>query len=121
MKVRLAEAALIVVGMIALVASGSAVGATKPKTQAQAVEMSLKTSMIATFKKEKLALTVGKVTCVLPKNGAVVHCTAAATGPPADHEDVVFKVAATLQDSGKITWTATHTCSDSKTHKPFKC
>jgi hypothetical protein len=120
MKLRLAEAGL-VVGMMALVGSGSALAAATPKTQAQAVEVSLKTSMTAAFKKEKLALTIGKVTCVLPKNGAVVHCTADATGPPADHEDVVFKVAATLRDSGQITWTATHTCSDSKTHKPFKC
>jgi hypothetical protein len=111
---------LVIVAAFSIAGAASGAVAATP-TEAQAVAMTLKASMMSTFKKEGLTITVDKVTCVLPQDGVVVHCIADAAGPPASREDVVFNVTETLHANGSISWTATHTCTDSKTHKPFPC
>ena len=97
--------------------------AAKPKTEAQADAAALKASMVTSFKKKLPGVIIGKVACVLPVNGASFHCTAYTTAP-ASHENIVFKVIATLHDNDalSVTWQLTsHSCTDSVTHKPFKC
>jgi hypothetical protein len=119
MRLRLSASVLLAL----LVLGAGTAGAAKPKTEAQADAAALKASMIPTFKKELPGVRIGNVVCVLPLNGATFHCTAYTTAP-ASHENIVFKVAATLHDNDAmtVTWTLTsHTCTDSVTHKPFKC
>jgi hypothetical protein len=119
MTIRSAAATL--VALLALAALPAA--AAKPKTEAQADAAALKASMVTTFKKQLPGVVVGNVVCVLPQNGATFHCTAYTTAPSA-HENIVFKVAATLHDNDamSVTWKLTsHTCTDSVTHKPFAC
>ena len=121
MSIRSAAAALLALLVLGAVPALAA----KPKTEAQADAAALKASMVTSFKKSKQlsVLTIGKVVCALPLNGATFHCTAYTTAPAA-HENIVFKVAATLHDNDamSVTWQLTsHSCTDSVTHKPFKC
>ncbi len=119
MRIRSTGAVLFALLLLAAVPALAA----KPKTEAQADAAALKASMIPTFKKELPGVSIGKVVCVLPLNGVTFHCTAYTTAP-ASHENIVFKVAATLHDNDAmtVTWKLTsHSCTDSVTHKPFKC
>lgn len=120
MSVRSAGVALLAT-LVALGLVGASAAAPKPKTQTQAIEQTLKVSMTKSFKKQLPGVVIGKLVCVLPKNGVVVHCTVH-TSAPKNQENIVFKVTATLHDNGTISWTSTsHSCTDSKTGKPFKC
>jgi hypothetical protein len=121
MSIRFAGAALLALLVLGAVPALAA----KPKTEAQADAAALKASMVKTFKNTKslAGVKIGKVVCVLPKNGATFHCTASTTAPSA-HEDIVFKVAATLHDNDalSVTWKLTgQSCSDSGTHKSIQC
>ena len=103
----------------------SAAAAAKPKTEAQADAAAIKASMAKTFAHTKSlqGLKIGKVICVLPKNGATFHCTAY-TNSAAAHEDIVFKIAATLHDNDatSVTWRMTSdACSDSTSHAKIAC
>src|ERR1700730_4091830 len=119
MRIRSAGAALLALSVLGAAPAFAA----KPKTEAQADAAALKASMVTSFKKQLPGVTIGNVVCVLPLNGATFHCTAYTTAP-ASHENIVFKVAATLHDNDamSVTWRLTsHSCTDSVTHKPFKC
>jgi hypothetical protein len=97
--------------------------AARPTTEAQADAAALKASMVTAFKRQLPGVLIGNVVCVLPLNGVTFHCTAYTTAPKS-HENIVFKVAATLHDNDamSVTWRLTsHSCSDSVTHKPFAC
>jgi endonuclease/exonuclease/phosphatase family metal-dependent hydrolase len=65
-------------------------------------------------------LVLGKITCVLPRNGAVVRCKAhfsdrSANATPAKDQ-------ATLLDAGVIKWSTTsHSCSNAKIAKTLAC
>jgi hypothetical protein len=113
-------------GVMALLAVGSIPAmAAKPKTEAQAYAAQVKASMVKKFKNTSglSGLKIGKVVCVLPKNGVTFHCTAH-TSSAAQHENVVFQVAATLHDNDAMTvsWVMTsHTCTDSRTGKKLAC
>lgn len=118
-----ARVAALVAGLFLL--GSSAALAAKPKTEAQADAAQLKASMVKKFKHTSSlsSLAIGKVVCVLPKNGATFHCTAA-TSSKKFREDIVFKVAVTLHDNDATTvsWTFTgQSCSDSVTHKKIAC
>ncbi len=107
-----------------LLGTSAAVGA-KPKTEAQADAAQLKASMVKKFKATPAlhGVKIGKVVCVLPRNGAVFHCTADANAPAA-RENIVFEVAVTLhdKDATTVTWQVTsEACSDSKTHAKLSC
>jgi hypothetical protein len=119
MRIRSAAAAIFALFVLGALPALAA----KPKTEAQADAAALKASMVTSFKKTLPGVIIGKVVCVLPQNGATFHCTAYTTAP-ASHENIVFKVAATLHDNDamSVTWQLTsHSCTDSVTHKPFKC
>ena len=120
MAVRLAA---LLAGLFLL--GSSAAVAAKPKTEAQADAAQLKASMVKKFKATSglRGVKIGKVVCVLPKNGAVFHCTAD-TNAPASRENIVFKIAVTLHDNDatSVTWQITsEACSDSKTHAKLAC
>ncbi len=105
--------------------ASSAALAAKPLTEAQADAAALKKSMVKKFASSRAlrGVTIGTVVCVLPKNGAVFHCTAD-TSAPASRENIVFKVAVTLHDNDatSVTWRITsQACSDSKTHAKIAC
>ncbi len=115
--------AVLLIGLF-LLGSSTAIAA-KPKTEAQAYAAQLKGSMVKKFKAtpQLRGVKIGKVVCVLPKNGAVFHCTAD-TNAPASRENIVFKVAVTLHDNDalSVTWKITsQACSDSKTHAKLAC
>jgi hypothetical protein len=119
MSIRSAAAALLALLVLGAVPASAA----KPKTEAEADAAALKASMVTSFKKKLPGVIIGNVVCVLPLNGATFHCTAYTTAPTS-HENIVFKVAATLHDNDamSVTWQLTsHSCTDSVTHKPFTC
>lgn len=106
---------------------GAPVGAfaAKPLTEAQSDALALKTSMVKSFKAtpQLRGVKIGNVVCVLPLNGATFHCTVH-TSAAAAHEDIVFKVAATLHDNDatSVTWKVTsQSCTDSGTHAKIAC
>lgn len=93
-----------------------------PKAQVQYAEKTMKASFAKWAKTHMAGTTVGKVTCVLPTSGTVLHCTIHVGTPTRYHENIVFKVKGTLHDSGTLSWVATsHSCTDTRTGKPFKC
>jgi hypothetical protein len=103
-----------------LVAAGAA-SAAYPKAEIQYADKTMKGSFTAWAKKNLPGTTVGKVSCVLPSSGNVIHCTIHVSAPK-NQEHIVFKVKGTLHDSGQLTWVSTsHSCTDSKTGKPFAC
>jgi hypothetical protein len=111
---------LIAFALVALVATGQALAA-KPLTQKQYAELKMKQALTAWAKKSVPGLQIGAASCVLPKNGVIIHCTVQSTAPK-HNENIVFKVKETLHDIGTVTWVVTSkTCSDSKTHKTFAC
>ena len=115
-----AQLLFVVLALVALVATGQALGA-KPLTQKQYAELKMKQAMTQWAKKSVPGLQIGAASCVLPKNGVVIHCTVQSTAPKYN-ENIVFKVKETLHDIGTVTWVVTSkTCSDSKTHKTFAC
>ncbi len=110
--------------LLGTVLTGAALAA-KPLTEAQADAAALKKSMVKKFKATPAlhGVNIGKVVCVLPKNGVVFHCTVD-TNAPASRENIVFKVAVTLHDNDatSVTWQITsQACSDSKTHAKIAC
>ena len=106
--------------ILALLTAGAA-SAAYPKAEIQYANKTMKGSFTAWAKKNLPGTKVGKVSCVLPSNGNVLHCTVHVSAP-ANRENIVFKVKGTLHDSGQLTWVATsHSCTDSKTGKPFAC
>jgi hypothetical protein len=106
--------------LLALVTAGAA-SAAYPKAEVQYADKTMKASFTAWAKKKLPGTTVGKVSCVLPSSGSVIHCTVHVSAPK-NRENIVFEVAGTLHDSGQLTWVATsHTCTDSKTGKKFAC
>ena len=108
-----------VTGAVALAGTGTALGAAP--TEAQAFATKLKSFIAPTFKKQAPKLVLGKVTCVLPKNGTVVHCNAH-FAYPSGGLNVVYKIKATLLETGVIKWTTTsHSCTDAKTGKSQAC
>jgi hypothetical protein len=67
------------------------------------LQKTLKADMVKTFKKKAPRLTIGTVTCVLPKDGTTSHCKATFTvGPVKGY----YPVVATLHEVGTLTWTA---------------
>jgi hypothetical protein len=104
----------------ALLAAGHALAA-KPRTQKQYAELRLKQAMNSWARKKVPGLTIDTVSCVLPKNGVVVRCTARASAPKY-REKVVFGVKETLHPVGTMTWLVTsEACSDSKTGGKLRC
>ena len=102
-----------------LSSSGPALGAAP--TEAQAFAAKLRTDIAPTFKKQAPKLELGKVTCVLPTNGTVVHCVAH-FAYPSGGLNIVYKIKATLLETGVIKWTTTsHSCTVAKTGKPQAC
>jgi hypothetical protein len=121
---RQAAASILSIALVAALATTPALAA-KPQTEAQYDAASLKASMVKKFKNTASlkSVVIGKVVCVLPKNGATFHCTAD-TSSKAAHENLVFKVAATLHDNDatSVTWSMTSvSCTDSTTHKKITC
>jgi hypothetical protein len=113
----------LVVGLLLLGAPAAL--AAKPLTEAQADAVALKASMVKKFKSTPAlrGVTIGKVVCVLPKNGVVFHCTVDSNAP-ASRENLIFGVAVTLHDNDatSVTWRVTsQACSDSKTHAKIAC
>ena len=116
----LLAATLLVV--LCAVASAQLASAAYPKGEVQYAEKTMKASFAKWAKTHIAGTTVGKVTCVLPTNGTVIHCTVHVGTPTRFHESIVFQVKGTLHDSGTLSWVATsHTCTDTRTGKPFKC
>jgi hypothetical protein len=112
-------ASIAVVGAVAFAGPGTALAATP--TEAQAFATKLATYMKPVFKKQAPKLVLGKVTCVLPKNGNVVHCKAH-FAYPSGGLNIVYQVKATLLETGMIKWTAgSHTCTNAKTGKTVSC
>jgi hypothetical protein len=109
---------------IVFAAPAGALAAT-PKTEAQSDALALKASMTKSFKTsaQLRGVNIGNVLCVLPANGSTFHCTVH-TSAAAAHEDIVFKVAATLHDNDatSVTWKVTSSsCTDSGTHARISC
>ncbi len=77
--------------------------------------------MTAWAKKNVKGLEIGSATCVLPKNGNVVHCTVTSTAP-SYRENIVFKVQrdAARERDDELDVTA-KACSDSRTGKAIAC
>jgi hypothetical protein len=88
--------------LVCAVVCGSARGATDPRLVY--LQKTLRADMVKTFKKKAPRLTIGTVTCVLPKAGVTSHCKATFTvGPIKGYYPVVAK----LHDvGGTLTWTA---------------
>ncbi len=106
--------------VVALVAAGQALAA-KPLTQKQFAEARLKQALNTWARKTVPGLAVGSVSCVLPENGVVLHCTAKASAPKY-RENLVFKVTETLHETGVMSWAITsRACSDSRTGKSIQC
>jgi hypothetical protein len=95
--------------------------AAKAPTQKQYAEQKLKAAMTAWAKKNVAGLRIGTVSCVLPLNGNVVHCTVHASAPRS-RENIVFTVRETLTQLGAMKWAVTSdACSDSKTGQKLSC
>ena len=117
MSIRSAGIALVAAG--AVIWSAPALGATPAQNAAFAKQLSAEIKPI--FKKQAPKLVLGKVTCVLPKNGTVVRCKAHFSYSSAK-ANVVYAIKATLEETGTIKWTTTgHTCTDAKTGKKLAC
>ena len=93
---------LLLLAILSVLITGVALGATDPRLVY--LQKTLKTDMVKTFKKKAPRLTIGRVTCVLPKDGVTSHCKATFTvGPIKGYYPVVAK----LHDvGGTLTWTA---------------
>lgn len=108
------------VAAVALLVAGQALAA-KPLTQKQFAEARLKQVLNAWARKTVPGLAIGTVTCVLPENGVVIHCTAKASAPKY-RENLVFKVTETLHETGTMSWAITSkACSDSRTGQSIQC
>jgi hypothetical protein len=106
-------------GAIALAGAGTTLGAAP--TEAQAFATKLRSYIGPTFKKQAPKLVLGKVTCVLPKNGTVVRCKAH-FAYPSGNANVLYNIKATLLETGVIKWTTTtHSCTNAKTGKTLAC
>jgi hypothetical protein len=106
--------------LLALLTAGAA-SAAYPKAEVQYANNTMKGSFTAWTKKNLPGTRVGGVSCILPSNGNVIHCTVHVSAPK-NRENIVFKVKGTLHDSGQLTWVSTsHSCTDSKTGKAFAC
>ncbi len=106
--------------LLALLAAGAA-SAAYPKAEVQYADKTMKTSFTAWAKKNLPGTKVGTVSCKLPSNGNVIHCTVHVSAPK-NRENIVFEVKGTLHESGQLTWVSTsHSCTDSKTGKKFSC
>lgn len=109
----------VVAGAVVLAGTGAALGATPAENAAFA--KGLKKEIGPAFEKSAPKLVLGKVTCVLPSNGAVVQCKAHFAYPTGGL-NIVYKIKATLLETGKLRWTTTtHTCTYAKTGKPVSC
>jgi uncharacterized lipoprotein YbaY len=90
-------------------------------TPGQAFANQLKAKITPVFKQQAPQLELGKVTCVLPKNGNVVSCQAH-FGYPSAHVNVVYGIKATLEQTGQLRWTTTsHACTNAKTGEKLPC
>ena len=108
------------VALLALLTAAAA-SAAYPKAEIQYANKTMKTSFSAWAKKNLPGTKVGRVSCKLPASGNVIHCTVHVSAPK-NRENIVFKVKGTLHESGQLTWASTsHSCTDSKTGKPFTC
>jgi hypothetical protein len=111
---------LLAFALIALGAAGQAMAA-KPLTQKQYAELRMNQVLTQWAKQKVPGLQIGAASCVLPKNGVIIHCTVQSTAPKYN-ENIVFNVKETLHDVGTVTWVVTSkTCSNAKTHKTFAC
>jgi hypothetical protein len=109
-----------VFALLGLLLAGAA-SAAYPKAGIQYADKTMKASFTAWAKKNLPGTKVGTVSCKLPSSGNVIHCTVHVSAPK-NQENIVFKVKGTLHDSGQLTWVSTsHSCTDSKTGKPFSC
>jgi L-aminopeptidase/D-esterase-like protein len=112
---------ILLLGALAALLIVPAALAAKAPTQKQYTEQKLKTAMMTSSQLKGLGLKWGTVTCVLPKNGNIVHCTVHASAPAA-RENIVFKVKETLKETGAMSWAITSdACSDSKTGQKLAC
>ena len=111
-----------VVALCAVAAWTPFAAAAYPKGDVQYAEKTMKASFAKWAKTHMAGTTVGKVTCVLPTSGTVIHCTVHVGTPAKYHESIVFQVRGTLHETGTLSWVATsHSCTDTRTGKPFKC
>ena len=99
----------------------TAASAAYPKAEIQYANKTMKASFTAWAKKHLPGAKVGAVSCKLPSSGTVIRCTVHVSAPQ-NQENILFRVKGTLHDSGQLTWVSTsHSCTDSKTGKPFAC
>ena len=117
-----ALAAAAILATCSFAAAGTVSAATYPSGYRQEAEAKLKTAFAAWAKKHLAGSTVGKVSCILPTSGSTLHCTVHVASAPKYRENIVFKIRETLHETGTMSWVATsHSCTDSKTGKPFAC
>jgi hypothetical protein len=104
-----------------LLTAGPAPAATNP--EAVHLAKTLKASMVKSYKKRAPGLTFTTVTCRLPSNGTVAHCTANFDYSSGGLKVTGFyPVSAKLLESGQIRWTASSPkCKDAKTGKALSC
>ena len=84
-----------------------------------ALEKSLKTQMVKTFKKQAPRLKITTVFCEAPSSGITSHCTVHFTeGSVMGY----YPVKATIHDSGQLSWTAqSPKCLNTTTKKYAAC
>jgi len=118
---RLAGVFALLALVIAPLVIDRAASAAYPKAEIQYANKTMKASFTAWAKKHLPGTRVGAVSCKLPSSGNVIRCTVHVSAPQ-NRENILFKVKGTLHDSGQLTWVSTsHSCTDSKTGKPFSC
>lgn len=104
---------------LALFAAGVALAASPAANAAFAKE--LRGYIKPAFAKQAPSLVLGKLTCVLPAKGTTVHCLAHFSDA-AQKANVVYKISATLETSGDITWaTTSHSCTSTTTGRKLEC
>jgi hypothetical protein len=112
MRAMLGAAALLVFAPLAVAATPA---------QNAAFAKQLRPQIKPVFEKQAPQLVLGKVTCLLPRNGNVIHCKAHFTYPKA-RANIVYLIKATLLDTGKLKWTTTsHSCTDARSGKKLPC
>jgi hypothetical protein len=118
MTIRSAGAALLAGALLGI--APSAASAASPAQNA-AFAKQLTTEIKPVFKRRAPYLVLGAVTCKIPLNGTVVHCLAHFTYPKYK-ASIVYPIAAALQETGNIKWTAENpTCTLQSTGKKFPC
>ena len=111
------------VGVICVAALTAAAPAAAGNPEALHLAKTLKTSMVARYKKVAPRLTFTTVTCRLPSSGSVAHCTAKFTySSRRVKARGYYPVTVKLLQTGQIRWTAASPrCRDARTGKTLRC